>query len=87
MIEKIKYKKSIIIGIINNSKIEYFDELKSLAKTANIIVDKIFIQKLYCPHPRTFIRSGKIEYIKNYINLNNIDTVLFDNELSPTQVK
>ncbi|WGH27979.1 MAG: GTPase HflX [Candidatus Bostrichicola ureolyticus] len=88
MIEKkIKYKKSIIIGIINNSKIEYFDELKSLAKTANIIVDKIFIQKLYFPHPRTFIRSGKIEYIKNYINLNNIDTVLFDNELSPTQVK
>ncbi|WGH26985.1 MAG: GTPase HflX [Candidatus Bostrichicola ureolyticus] len=88
MIEKkIKYKKSIIIGIINNSKIEYFDELKSLAKTANIIVDKIFIQKLYCTHPRTFIRSGKIEYIKNYINLNNIDTVLFDNELSPTQVK
>ncbi|WGH26479.1 MAG: GTPase HflX [Candidatus Bostrichicola ureolyticus] len=89
MIEK-KYKKSIIIYIINNSETilpEYFEELESLATTANIIVDKTFIQKLYYPNPRTFIRSGKIEYIKNYINISNINTVIFYNELSPTQVK
>ncbi|WGH27502.1 MAG: GTPase HflX [Candidatus Bostrichicola ureolyticus] len=89
MIEK-KYKKSIIIYIINNSETilpEYFEELESLAKTANIIVDKTFIQKLYYPNPRTFIRSGKIEDIKNYINISNINTVIFYNELSPTQVK
>ena len=64
---------------------EYLDELDFLTITAGGKVVKRFVQKLNMPNPKTFIGSGKISEIKNYIVENNVSTVIFDDELSPTQ--
>lgn len=62
------------------------DELKSLADTAGISVEKEFIQRREKIVPATYIGRGKIEQIKNFIIDSNIKIVLFDKELSPTQI-
>ncbi len=89
---KKKYEKAILIGIITGSQTaeqveEYLKELKFLAETAGVVVDKKFIQKLKNPNPKTFIGSGKLNEIKDYIKENKIDLAVFDDELSPAQQK
>ena len=66
---------------------EYLDELAFLAVTAGVKPVKKFRQKLEKPHPRTFVGTGKIREIKAYMDANEIEMVIFDDELSPSQLK
>lgn len=66
---------------------EYLDELAFLADTAGADVVQSFTQKLDAPHPKTFVGTGKLEEITQYINEEKIDLVIFDDELTPSQLK
>ncbi|MBQ2148387.1 MAG: GTPase HflX [Bacteroidales bacterium] len=66
---------------------EYLDELQFLALTAGVEGEKRFTQRLDHPHPRTYIGSGKLQEIKEYVRAHEIDYVLFDDELSPSQMR
>lgn len=66
---------------------EYLDELEFLAETAGVKGEKRFIQKLERPKSGTYIGCGKIAEIKEYIDENGIDLVIFDDELTPTQLR
>lgn len=65
---------------------EYLDELAFLAETAGAIAVKRFIQKLKHPDSRTFIGKGKLEEIKDYILRKPVDIIIFDDELSGSQI-
>ena len=83
-------EKTVLIGIITHEQgfeksMDYLDELAFLTMTAGGTVTKIFTQKLNNPNPKTFIGEGKINEIREYIKENNIQTVIFDDELSATQ--
>ena len=87
---KTSYEKAVLIGVINSTQNEstvkeYLSELSFLTETAGGIVSKSFVQKFDSPNPKTFIGSGKIIEIQNYCKHNNIGSVIFDDELSPTQ--
>lgn len=66
---------------------EYLDELEALATTAGALVIKRFVQNLDYPNPRTFIGEGKLEEIQTYTKLHATDMIIFDDELSPSQIK
>lgn len=66
---------------------EYLDELQFLAMTAGVVGDKRFTQKLDHPNAHTYIGSGKLTEINDYVRANEIDYVLFDDELSPSQMR
>jgi len=66
---------------------EYLDELAFLAETSGIITQKTFTQKLDRPDTRTFVGKGKLEEIQTYILANPVDTVIFDDDLTPAQVR
>ena len=85
-------EKTVLIGIItqyqNEEKIkEYLDELAFLTLTAGGEVVHRFTQKLNHPDPKTFVGSGKLNEIKEYIDENKIKTIIFDDELSPAQMR
>ena len=85
-------EKAVIVGLINqdqdeNQVKEYLDELEFLADTAGAVVLKRFTQKLDIPNKATFVGPGKLEEIGNYIKVVEADTVIFDDELSPTQLR
>ncbi len=85
-------EKAVLIAVItqqqNESKThEYLDELAFLASTINIDTQKVFTQKLDTPDKRTFIGKGKLEEIQIFIKDNETDVVIFDDELSPSQVR
>lgn len=87
-----KYNKVILIGIIKSFKEkeqfkENINELKLLVETFNAKIDKVFYQKMRIPDSKTFLKSGKIEYIQKYTTDNQIDTIVFDEELSSGQIK
>jgi len=67
--------------------IEFIDELQFLATTAKIEVSKTFLQQLRTINPKYFIGSGKLQEIREYIESNDVDIVIFDDELSPAQQK
>jgi GTP-binding protein HflX len=88
--KKIEYENTVIIGVINKNQSEsivkdYLDELTFLSETAGGVVKKRFVQKLESPNPKTFIGTGKITEIQAYNKNNDISSVIFDDELSPTQ--
>ncbi|MBT8252433.1 MAG: GTPase HflX [Bacteroidia bacterium] len=92
MIEKknIAIEKVVLVGIITQEQDEqkskeYLDELEFLTYTAGGEVVKRFTQKLAMPNPKTFIGSGKMQEVENYIKTNDISTAIFDDELSPAQ--
>lgn len=66
---------------------EYLDELRFLAETAGVETVATFTQKLPYPDKRTFVGSGKLQEIKEYIAENEISAVIFDDELSPSQTR
>lgn len=66
---------------------EYLDELAFLAETAGIKTLKRYTQKLDSPHPKTFIGKGKMEDVLSYVKEHNVDMVIFDDELSPAQLR
>ncbi len=85
-------EKAVIVGLINQNQDErqvkeYLDELAFLADTAGAKVLKKFTQKLEVPNKATFVGPGKLEEIGNYIKVVEADTVIFDDELSPTQLR
>ena len=90
--EKINFEKTVIVGIVTQNQTEeklneYLDELEFLTFTAGGEVIKRFYQKLERPNPKTFLGTGKIEEIQLYIKQHSISTVIFDDELSPSQQK
>lgn len=94
MIEKkqIEHENVVLIGIItrlqneDKSK-EYLDELEFLTYTAGGDVKKRFTQRVDMPNSKTFIGSGKLEEVRQFIEQNNIGTAIFDDELTPSQQK
>ena len=86
------YEKAVLVGLVTQNQseeklVEYMDELEFLALTAGATIDKRFIQKLTQQDPKTFIGSGKAQEIRDYVKSNGIGTVIFDDELSPSQLK
>lgn len=74
-------------GVDEREVDEYLDELEFLAETAGVIGDKRFTQKLTKPNTRTYIGSGKLAEIAAYIEENEIDYLIFDDELTPSQLR
>jgi GTP-binding protein HflX len=90
--EKINFEKTIIVGIVTQNQseeklVEYLDELEFLTYTAGGEVIKRFWQKMDKPNPKTFLGTGKIEEIHNYVKSNEVSTIIFDDELTPSQQK
>ena len=87
-----KQEQAILIGIINQQQnerqvTEFLDELAFLTKTAGAKPIKTFTQKLETPNPKTFVGTGKLNEIAFYVKNNNINVVIFDDELSPSQLR
>lgn len=85
-------EKAVLIGIITQQQDEkkseeYLDELDFLTQTAGGIPVKRFVQKMDKPNPKTFLGSGKLEDVRMYIVSNGIGTAIFDDELSPAQLR
>lgn len=85
-------EKAIFISVqtpesTNEQIVEYLDELKFLAETAGVIGDREFVQKLVKRDSRTYVGSGKLEELRSYIEENEITLAIFDDELSPSQLK
>ena len=66
---------------------EYLDELAFLLDTAGGVAQKRFTQNLPYPDPKTYLGSGKLEEVAEYVKENAIDLAVFDDELSPSQVE
>ncbi len=87
-------EKAVLVGLITPDQseariTEYLDELAFLADTAGIHADRCFTQRLEMSHPVTFVGSGKLQEIKEYVEDedNEISLVIFDDELSPKQLR
>jgi GTP-binding protein HflX len=83
---------AILVGLIQGhdteAKVaEYMDELAFLSMTAGLDTKKRFTQKMRKPDPKTFLGSGKVNEIDEYIKEHNIDVVVFDDDLSPSQLR
>ncbi|MBB4034475.1 GTP-binding protein HflX [Dysgonomonas hofstadii] len=92
IISESKNEKAILVGLITPQQTEeqvkeYLDELAFLADTAGIIPEKKFTQKLDYANPVTFVGTGKLQEIKQYMEDNEIGVVVFDDELSPKQIR
>ena len=82
----------VLVGVITpeireETANEYLDELEFLAETAGAVTHHKFLQKLPMPNPRTFVGTGKLEEIKVYIKEHEVELVIFDDELSPSQLR
>lgn len=66
---------------------EYLEELRFLAETDGVMGDKFFIQRLDRANSRTYVGPGKIEEIKKYVQEKEIDYIMFDDELTPSQMR
>lgn len=91
-ITKSLQEHAILVGIIHHGQdekevSEYLDELAFLTETAGGIPVKRFSQKLNALNPKTFIGSGKLGQIKAFVESNDIDLAIFDDELSPSQLR
>lgn len=94
MIEKknFSFEKAVLIGVINKEQDadksrEYLDELEFLTYTAGGEVIKRFTQKIDLPNPKTFIGKGKMEEVQEFVFNNDVGSVIFDDELSPAQLR
>jgi len=88
----VKQERAILVGVITPGEKEeqtkeYLDELAFLVETAGGLVEKNFTQKMLKPERATFVGTGKLEEIKAYVKSEEIDTVVFDDELSPSQLR
>ncbi len=85
-------EKALLVGLITNSQDrskveEYLNELAFLIETAGGIPVDRFTQSLDRPDPKTFVGSGKLEEIRQYVKAEGIDMVVFDDELGPSQIR
>ena len=88
----IKQEKAVLVGIITPNETEeqereYLEELEFLVETAGGLTVKTFTQKMQRPERATFVGTGKLEEIKAYVDAEEIDMVVFDDELSPSQLR
>ena len=88
----IEPEKVVLVGMITsgqkaNETSEYLKELAFLTETAGGIPVKQFMQQMAAPNPATYIGTGKLNEISNYIKENSIDLVIFDDDLSPSQLR
>ncbi len=88
----IKPETAVLVGIIlpnesEEKEQEYLEELAFLVDTAGGVVKNVFTQKLSHPDRATFVGTGKLDEIKSYIDAEEIDIVVFDDELSPSQLR
>ena len=89
-VKSLTHEKTILVGVINSSQNieqvkEYLDELEFLTLTAGGKVYNRFVQKIDPPNTKTFIGSGKITEVMNYVKVNDISSIIFDDELTPAQ--
>jgi len=82
----------VLVGVVTSeiseeTAQEHLDELEFLAETAGAITVEKFTQKLPYPNPRTYVGTGKLEEIKLYIKATDVELVIFDDELSPSQLR
>lgn len=98
MLEKVLFstskekEKCVLVGLITQDQNaektkEYLDELAFLASTAGVICTKTFVQRLPKADNKTFVGKGKLEEIKIWITENPVDSIIFDDDLSPSQVR
>jgi GTP-binding protein HflX len=85
-------EKCVLVGVISGDITEeqaeeYIDELEFLAVTAGAVTMQKFLQKLPVPNPKTYVGSGKLEEIRQYVDEHEIDLIIFDDELSPSQAR
>lgn len=90
--KKVSTEEAVLIGIITQHQDEsqakeYLDELAFLTLTAGGKAVKRFVQKLDNPNPKTFIGAGKLLEVKEYMEVHNIETAIFDDELSAAQLR
>ena len=79
---------SVISGTVTDRQVnEYLDELEFLAQTAGAVTLKKFTQKLPVINQKSYVGAGKLSEIKEYVIENEIDCVIFDDELSPSQLR
>ena len=87
-----KEEHCLLVGVIHAEiteeiAIEHIDESEFLAETAGAITKHRILQKLPYPNPKTYVGTGKLEEIKQYIKAADLDLVIFDDELSPSQLR
>ena len=92
MKKTVQSEKAILVGIIRPGETkeqiqDNLDELAFLALTAGADVIGNFTQKMRVPHARSFVGSGKLEEIKEFVEVKGVDLLVFDDELSPSQIK
>ena len=85
-------ERAVLVGLITQSQKEdkareYLDELAFLAETAGAAPEKLFLQRIDYANPRTFVGPGKLDEIKAYVDENDIGLVIFDDELTPKQLR
>ncbi len=85
-------ERAVLVGVstpvIGNERVEeYLKELAFLLETAGGIAVKTFIQNLPYPDPKTYLGSGKLQEVARWIKENEIDLAIFDDELSPSQIR
>ena len=83
---------AVLVGVITQNQTEemakeYLEELAFLADTAGAERRAVFTQRLDVPHPKTFIGSGKLNEVRVYVKKEEIDIVIFDDELTPSQLR
>ena len=91
-VKKYERERAVLVAIARDRQderqvTEYLDELEFLAETADIETEARFVQKLPMPNNRTFVGPGKLEEIVAYVQEHEIDVVIFDDELSPSQTR
>ena len=91
IINKEENERTVLVGLVTQKQSEakvneYLDELEFLAKTAGAEPEKRFIQKLDYPNPRTYVGTGKLDEIRQYVEDHEIGLVIFDDDLSSKQV-
>ena len=86
------FEKAVLVGLSYtkqsvNQTLEYLDELAFLALTSGAKTIKRFTQSLHIANPKTFVGKGKLIEIRDFIKENEIDLVIFDDDLSPSQLR
>jgi len=89
---KVKIEKAVLVGATfspadASRQVEYLDELDFLASTLGLNAVKRYSQKLLRPEPSTYIGKGKVEEVREYVRSFKIDVVIFDDDLTPSQLR
>lgn len=92
IITEVKSEEAVLVGLITRTQTEeqvkeYLDELDFLSETAGVRPVKRFVQRLEAAHPVTFVGKGKLEEIRAYVEEQEVGLVIFDDELSPKQLR